>query len=85
MGASYYFLGGIIEEEEKRGRIPRMETLPLGFGLFLFAYPTIVAFLVKGSTYEPIVVLSTAGLLFIAGIKLEKTVRKSEKFENHSV
>ncbi|MDI3474278.1 MAG: hypothetical protein PWQ79_297 [Thermococcaceae archaeon] len=78
LGASYYFIGNFVGEEEKKGRTPKIYTPPFGMGLFLFAYPTIVALLVAGWISASITVVSTAVLLFLIGLKLEKAARKAE-------
>ncbi len=85
LGASHYILNGILGKDEKTGRIPRIETFPLGIALLLSAYPVLVVFILAGWRTGFLEALFTTALLFAVGLRLTRKAEKSRKTGLQSV
>ncbi len=82
---SYSLVSSSIGEEEKNGRIPRVNTRPLSLGILLLPYPVLVVFWFIGWETGIAVVATTTVLLFIIGLKLTRKAEESEEIEFKSL
>ncbi len=85
IGASYYLLSALLGEEERKGKIPRINTFPIGIALFLLAYPVLAVFILVGWTAGVIITSFTTALLFAIGSALTRKAEKSKEIEFKSL
>ncbi len=82
---SYYITDKSIGEEEDKGKIPRIYTLPLGIAMFFFAYPVAVVFWIIGWSAGLEALLAITALFFTTGLWLVGKAENGEKREGQSV
>lgn len=82
VGAVQYFMEESVGEEEKLGRIPRIDPSPFGFALLFLSYPALADSLLAGWK-EGFMLMSFATLLlFVLGILLVRKAKSGRELQS---
>ena len=82
VGAVQYFMKESVGEEEKLGRIPRIDPSPFGFALLFLSYPALTDFALA-SWVEGFAILAFATLLlFVLGIWLMGKAKSGRELQS---
>ncbi len=79
---SYYVTDKSIREEEDKGKIPRIYTLPLGIALLFFAYPVAVVFWLIGWDTGLEALLAITVLFFATGMWIVRKAKRGTKLQS---